>query len=174
MLGRAELRSSFQRWVKTGPGQITLIASGAVLLVTTLILFGGGAATAKEKGPYQFLVCPHCDFRQPYNETMVDKLCFKCKREPLVAKRRSDVEGGLLPTTPSGKALMFGLVAVLVGQVIVYSWVSHARSANPEDDQEWYKSRCPKCRRKVAYPASKAGLSVRCSGCKREFALPDL
>jgi hypothetical protein len=173
MLGPAELLSSFQRWVKTGPGQITLVASGAVVLITSLILFGGGAATAKEKGPYQLLVCPHCAFRQPYNETMADKLCFKCKREPLVAKHRSDSEGGLLPTTPSGKALMFGLVAVMALQVIVYSWVSHARSSKPEDDEEWYKSRCPKCRRKLAYPASKSGLTVRCSGCKLQFALPD-
>lgn len=173
MLGRAQISSSFRRWAKTGPGQVTLGASGVVLLVTSLVLFGGGAAAAKEKGPYQFLECPRCEYQQPYNEMMADKLCFKCKRETLVAKRQSSSDGALLPTTPSGKALMFGLVAVLVLQVVVYSWVSHARSSRPEDDEEWYKSRCPKCRRKVAYPASKSGLTVRCSGCKTEFGLPD-
>jgi ssDNA-binding Zn-finger/Zn-ribbon topoisomerase 1 len=173
MLGRAELLSSFQRWAKSGPGQITLAVSCMILLITSLVLFGGGAATAKEKGPYQFLECPRCEFRQPYNEMMADKLCFKCRREPLVAKRRSSAEqGGLLPTTGSGKALMFGLVALMVLQVVVYSWITHARSWRPEDDEEWYKIRCPKCRGKMAYPASKSGMSIRCSRCRNEVALP--
>ena len=135
--------SSFRRWAKTGLGQITLAGSGAVLLITSLVLFGRGATGAGQKGPYQFLERPRCEYQQPYNEMMTDKLCFKCKREPLVARRRSSSEDGLLPTTASGKALLFGLVAAMALQVVLYSWISHARSAHPADEEDWYRAAAP-------------------------------
>jgi ssDNA-binding Zn-finger/Zn-ribbon topoisomerase 1 len=169
-----KLLSSFRRWASTRPGQITLAAALVIPLGTAFVLFGGAASTS-ERARYSFLSCPKCSFEQPFNEFMLDRPCPKCKRGPLNPARQSSSQAGPLPTTLGGKALLLGLVTVVLAQVVIYSWLTYARSAGPEeDDEDMYKSRCPRCGRKMLYPASKAGFRVRCYVCKLEFNLPEL
>ena len=162
---------SLRRWLASRHGQITLGASALVLVVCAVPVFGSGPAV---KGPPRFQHCPSCSHEEPYSDVFASRLCPDCKQGPLVATTESTrASAGLMPTTPSGRWLLFGFVALLVVQADLYLWITFTRTAPPpEDDEDWYKSRCPRCRRKLGYPASKAGLNARCPGCKLEFVLP--
>src|SRR5687767_930841 len=145
---------SFVRWSKGPLGMGMLGGSAAVLLVTAWLLFAGRTGP-RTTGEYRFMHCPKCDLEILYNFELTRAACLRCGKGTYVATRTSRAESGSGPASAGSKVLILGFVGLVLLQAVVYLWSLEHRKGPPPEDQERYKCRCPTCKRKYAYPASK-------------------
>jgi hypothetical protein len=118
---------------------------------------------------YKFMHCNKCGKEMPYNATLAGLRCPTCpplRGGTLVPTTRSMAQGGGNPWRGVNIALSFetvGLLGVLV--FILYHPPKQRRD-------EFWRTRCPKCRRKLKFPAERGGTEGRCPGCKHVFIYP--
>ena len=162
---------SFVRWSRTRQGAIILCGSAGVLLCCTWALFGRSALPQK-KADYRFMHCPKCGMETMYNPELSGGPCVQCKQAKYVPTATKVSDGSGAPATTSSKLIMLGFIGLILLQLVLYSWISYHRAPPEPEEQDLLKCRCPACKRKLAYPASKAGVSARCPRCRTEFPLP--
>jgi hypothetical protein len=161
--------ASFVQWTRDPIPRLMLGAGVATMLIAAWILLGGrgDAASDKKNSVNKIVRCSSCDLVTMYNPSLVDHPCIKCRKGVLVAKSRGDEAPEL---SPLSRVLIFAFLGVVVVQGLVYAWAIRF-GVRLEDDARIH-CRCPACKRKFAYRASKAGMRTRCTRCKSEFELP--
>jgi|HubBroStandDraft_4_1064222.scaffolds.fasta_scaffold297222_2 hypothetical protein len=145
-----------------------VIGVGAIIVAATLWHLWPQSASS---GDYKFMHCEVCGFETAYNPKTAGLQCPHCKPPNF---------GRLIPTQESVSedrpSPYRKIIAVLMAEAvcILGALVFFLYHPPPPPDRVYYYTHCPniKCRRKMRYPASRAGAPAQCPLCKTTLVNP--
>ncbi len=148
---------------------VLVLAIGAIAIGATVwAVFPRKPKAVDDPRKYHFMHCPECLREQVYSARGLDTKCPECDKT-LVPTEKSIKETG------TGAAYKRMLVYVLAESVaILGALVYILYNPPPPKEMEQYYTRCPnrKCKRRMRYPASRAGMMAQCPRCKTTFCNP--
>lgn len=149
--------------------------SALLPLVLGWLLLGVGCSDAP-KGPVaadggRTVACPECRKEFPYMAEWIDKPCPACSKPNI---KLVETIRGEAPTPTWHKWVAMGVFIAVIGQAGILFWLQRKRFVGKKEKQAppELKCRCPYCRRKYRYLASRAGQGVICRNCKTAFVFP--
>jgi len=124
-------------------------------------------------GDYKFLYCEKCQFEIVYSKSLAGGRCPHCKPPEigkLMPAKKSIHEGGEKPWRQFNIALSFEGICLL-GVIVFLLYLPPKRAGKAG----YLVTNCPNCRRKLRFPAERAGQSAGwCPACKAMFVYPTL
>lgn len=141
----------------------------AVLMLAATLYFTLGGSAKKGEEP-RFLHCPNCLNEMMYSAKMSGQPCLACGEKGAYLK--PTVQSINAPSRTGSLVAMFFIVFVL-GEVVVYLYFLRRQAITSQTAViPRLKCRCPKCKRKIGYPANKVGIEAICPGCRKTLTLP--
>jgi hypothetical protein len=145
-----------------------IIVTGVIVVAATLWRMWPQPAPS---GEYKFMHCEVCGFETAFNSKAVAQPCPHCK-PPTIGRLVPTPESVVNPP-PSPYRQLFA-VLLIEGVCILGALVFLLYHPPPPPDAVYYYTHCPnlKCRRKMRYPASRAGAAAQCPLCKTTVINP--
>jgi ribosomal protein S27E len=152
----------------------TLAVALILVSVASWFAFGNGPADGPKK-PFTHMHCPECREETLFSPRFAGKRCESCGKgayQPTVGSIFSDeLEEG----SGGGRIILFGITLVVALQGAFFVAIRRLNTLRSKAEDEINRTlitRCPYCRRKVAYPIKKIGTFRTCTQCKTSFELP--
>jgi hypothetical protein len=133
----------------------------AALAATAWLLFGGAEEAAAS---YTHMHCSACQEEFPYIARLAGSHCAICENGTYTPTVGS-VKDGAGAIGAAARVVVFVLVAAVLLQGLAYLAVVRSRALREEKAaarQRTLLCRCPYCRRKIGFPASKEGAGGVC------------
>jgi hypothetical protein len=150
---------------------LVLTVGVSVIVGTAWLTFPRQARSKRDPSKFRFMHCPQCMRESMYSPSGYEKPCMHCDK-PLVATVESVSITGA-SRNPYGR--MFALILVEANVVLgILVYLLYHPPPPPETVQ--YYTNCPnrKCKRRMRYPANRAGAEAQCPLCKTRFVNPTL
>ncbi len=144
----------------------------AVLAVTGWIMFGSTVFGDKGSPGYTHMHCTDCEEEMPYSPKLAGTRCTSCDNGSLYMPTVGSIKDGGAVAGNVAKMAVFGLLALVLLQGLVYLTVLRSKTLHESQEKARHQMlicRCPYCRRKIGYPATKAGTGGICPRCKTAF-----
>ena len=123
--------------------------------------------TGSDPTAYRYSHCPQCHRESNYSLATIDKPCLYCDKALVPTAESIKVTGTSRNLYGRMLALILFEVDCVLGLIVLLSYRSMSAR-----EVEYFYTGCPKCHRRIRYPAHAAGAEGTCPTCKTRFANP--
>lgn len=154
-----------------------VVAALALFGVLSWLFFGAAPAKTEKPKTFTHMHCPSCLEEFTYNPAVVGRKCPNCSAGAKYVGTVGSLEEIAKEPGNTGTIILFSLLTLVLLQGLVF--VGARRFAVLREREEDYRNRrliarCPYCKRKVSFAATKAGTWTTCFQCKTAFQLSDI